>query len=230
MNTAITSTVIVAPGPAATVPGSLVVTQSTGAGAALRLRHAEWLYEQGVSSAGALSRVLWALTPEVTDRTDPTTGRPLADPRRYQGRSSTRVVLITNYWTTGREALRKAGLTVNGAYRVVPGTAQPDPGEETAGRLFLIDRLRDLLPRVNLVLPPEPMDEHPDVIDRHTLRSAMGAVQARPRTVDEATDAAVLDRHELLILAVALGVHDVGSRASGFASRAPRQGLQRVGR
>jgi hypothetical protein len=179
----------------------------------VQLEHVEWAHAPGAGCLPRMSAALSALTKQME----------LSPPDRA-GEAAVRLTIGDNFWSSVRQACARMKIYPDSVVSIRPGTVQPEGyhQDQSVGRLYLLDSLRDRLPILDVSLPGQPPEELPDVVTAHEMRGALRVVQARPRLLDEETMAPGLDRHDVLVLAVAMAVDDL-------ARSVPRSG-ERINR
>jgi hypothetical protein len=204
-------TVAVISAPNASIPGAIVVARGHYRDSeqwwpelrAVEVRQVEWAT---APAAGCLPRVSAALA-AVSERVGPTPTN--TDPR--EGDTSVRLTIGDNYWASVRPACERLHIRPDAIVTIRPGLSAPEGyhHQQTVGRLYLLDALRDRLPIMTVALPGERPEGLPDIVTAHEVRSALREIQARPRLLDEETSAPGLDRQDVLILTIALAVDDL---------------------
>lgn len=164
----------------------------------LTIRQVEWVTAPGAGAIPRLSAALAAV-----------------------GDEPARLVVCENYWSTAPRKLREHELRTDSMVTIKPGIGMPEQPvtHYSVGRLYLLDGLRDTLPKARVALPENRLEDHPDIVCAHELRSALREVQARPRLLDEETQAPGLDRGDVLLLSIALAAHDLQHSAPFQADR-----------
>ena len=188
-------TIAVMTAPNASIPGAIAMLcgyyRLTGWSYELTgvtIRQAEWISAPGAGTIGRLSAALGAIDDDTV-----------------------RLVVCENYWSTAAKKLREHELRADALVTIKPGIGASDQtaARNTIGRLYLLDSLRDILPKTRVALPEDRLEDYPNIVCGHELRSALREVQARPRMLDEETSAPGLDRGDVLLLTIALAAHDL---------------------
>lgn len=208
-------TLAVLTAPNASIPGAIVAARGLYRGGdswtaelrAIEVRQAEWAPRPAALVIPRISEALLALVgPEEVARHH---CEAPADPR--DSRDNIRLVVADNHWASAAPKLREHKIRADQLMTIKAGIATPDGDIRagTVGRMYLLDALRDNFPKVSVHLPPQRLEEYPNLVNAHELRSAVRAIQARPRLLDEESQAPGLDRHDILLLTLGMAVDDL---------------------
>lgn len=205
------------------LPGALALLTSksssssgwSGGTRTFALKQLEWIHDVGPGLIPRLASCLQFLCPEELQGMRDGYGREIID-WRDQGESDIKILVCSNFWTSAAQKLGEHGINVDSFVTIKPGPAEYSGGmRSSVGRLFLMDSLRDAMPKLSLNVPEERLGDYPNVVPASEVRSALREVAARARTIDEETGAAGIDRSEVLLLAIAMGVADINRHGSG---------------
>ena len=124
-----------------------------------------------------------------------------------------RTVIDSTFWATAKSAVSDHPLNIDAFYCISNGrqSIKADGDYLSIGRLYLLDKLRDLYHRLEEINLPDTFNEnYPNVIPRDRLKKAIVETQRKPRKQED--DALLIenaDVDEQIVMALALGVTEL---------------------